>query len=112
MPLVPIPSYDYGLPGPGQDILDFCIEFFPVQQEEAKTWTQSTDLIRYLLRYTVERQKILTEVYKRSRRPHPRFFCIIHPILRQQIIIHSHTTENEFFNILYDLLYPPSSQGI
>ena len=93
---------DPGWPGPGQDILDYCIEYFPSRHP-----TNGREIVEYLLSSYYERRMIFHIVRSRSLEGNPRWFCLIHPLLRHLILIHTYTSEGEFLsNLQASLLLP------
>jgi len=93
---------DPGWPGPGQDILDYCVEYFPSGRP-----TNGREIVEYLLSSYHERRIIFHIIRYRSLEGNPRWFCLINPLLRHQILIHTYTTEGEFLsNLQASLLLP------
>ena len=66
-------------------------------------WTTATDVLIYLRDRPNERQAILEDIRRRTQ-GHPRDFIIYHPLLHQDLILHSSHNEFHFINLVNSLL--------
>lgn len=77
------------------------ISIYEALSKTTISWTSAADLLHRLIHYPADRHEILIEVQKQGAEGHS-ISIIYHPLLNDDIVLHSQDTDQEFLYTLYD----------